>query len=83
MYKNEQNRSKIGIFILYRILLILICCIECTLNELVGAHCVLELTFNNSSDLFSITKLTFIFVRRPTVSVNSNDNNTYTTVMVS
>ena len=36
----------------------------------------LELTFHSSSDLFSVTELTFFgFVRRPTVSLNSSNSN--------
>ena len=52
-------------------LFILLCCIEDTVNELEVVDCTLELTFHSFSDLFSVTE----FVRRPTVSLNSNNYN--------
>ena len=41
-------------------LFILLCWIESTVNELEVVDCTLELTFHSSSDLLSVTELTFL-----------------------
>ena len=57
-------------------LFILLYCIEGTVYELEVVDCTLEFTLNSSSNLFSVTEMTFFgFGRRPTVFLNSNNNN--------
>ena len=48
------------------------CCIEKIVNILEVVDCTFKLTFHKLSDLYLVTELTFLSVRRVTVSVNSN-----------
>ena len=56
------NRLSLAALVAYSLwLFILLCCIESTVNELEVVDCTLESTFHNSSYLFWVTELTFLF----------------------